>query len=67
MELNIIEMSLITISAIVKADGSFVFPPFGLPGKKTISVNQVTTVTGVYQVSSNCGGRHCGHLIIFVR
>ncbi|EDR03459.1 uncharacterized protein LACBIDRAFT_307172 [Laccaria bicolor S238N-H82] len=42
-------MTLITISAIVKADGTFVFPPFGLPAKKSISVNQTST-SGQYQI-----------------
>jgi hypothetical protein len=56
VELNfiiiIIDMSLITVSAIVNADASFVIPPFGLPGKKHISVHQVATAPGMYQVSS---------------
>ncbi|EDR03475.1 uncharacterized protein LACBIDRAFT_331486 [Laccaria bicolor S238N-H82] len=43
-------MSLITISAIVKADASFAFPPYGLPTNKNISV-QKTTTTGQYQIT----------------
>ena len=45
-----INMSLITISAIVKSDASFAFPPYGLPTNKNISV-QKTTTAGQYQVS----------------
>ena len=61
-----IEMSHITVSAVVKADGSFLFPPIGLPPKKSISVNQTSTV-GQYQVSSNGGGHHGSYLFIFFR
>ncbi|KIJ91757.1 hypothetical protein K443DRAFT_14136 [Laccaria amethystina LaAM-08-1] len=43
-------MSLITISALVNADGSFAFPPFGLPSKRNISVHQVASVQGLYQI-----------------
>lgn len=45
-----LNMSLITISAIVKADASFAFPPYGLPTNKNISV-QKTTTTGQYQIT----------------
>ncbi|EDR03403.1 uncharacterized protein LACBIDRAFT_295234 [Laccaria bicolor S238N-H82] len=42
-------MSLITVSALVNVDASFVFPPYGLPAKKKISVYKTSTV-GQYQI-----------------
>ena len=45
------KMSLITVSAIVNADASFAFRPYGLPENKSISVNPVASVEGMYQVS----------------
>ncbi|KIJ97782.1 hypothetical protein K443DRAFT_9659 [Laccaria amethystina LaAM-08-1] len=42
-------MSLITVSALVNADASFAFPPYGLPGKKKNSVSKTVT-TGQYQI-----------------
>ena len=59
-------MSLVTVSAVVQADGSFLFPPFGLPPKRSISVNRTIT-PGQFQVSSNRGGHHCSNLFIFVQ
>ena len=47
-----IKMSLITVSAIVYADGYFAFPPYGLPTNKSIEVNKTGT-TREYQVSLN--------------
>ena len=46
VELNFsitIEMSLITVSALVNADTSSAFQPFGLPVKRNISVHQVAS------------------------
>ncbi|EDR03471.1 uncharacterized protein LACBIDRAFT_331477 [Laccaria bicolor S238N-H82] len=43
-------MSLITVSAVVNTDASFAFQPYGLPENKSISVHQVATATGMYQI-----------------
>ena len=66
MELNFsitIEMSLITISALVKPDASFAFQPFGLPAKRNISVHQVASAPGMYQV---CFKRWRSSLLILI-
>ncbi|KIJ97786.1 hypothetical protein K443DRAFT_105124 [Laccaria amethystina LaAM-08-1] len=42
-------MSLITVSAVVNADTSFAFRPYGLPENKNISVLKEST-TGLYQI-----------------
>ena len=52
------KMSLITVSAIVNADASFAFRPYGLPENKSISVNPVASVEGMYQVSLNGRDHH---------
>ncbi|EDR03476.1 uncharacterized protein LACBIDRAFT_331492 [Laccaria bicolor S238N-H82] len=43
-------MSLITVSAIVNADTSFAFQPYGLPQNKSISVYKVASIEGMYQI-----------------
>ena len=48
-----IRMSVITVSALVNADASFAFQPYGLPEYKAISVSTTTTTPGVYLVSLN--------------
>jgi hypothetical protein len=51
-----VKMSLITVSAIVKADASFDVGPYGLPPKKSIAVILVPSAPGMFQVCSIRGG-----------